>query len=274
MRAVFGAIHRGIARSPLAMRIVVKILRQCRAIVCAHLNDGRDPERNGEYRLLSLVAPEAHVFIDVGANVGYWACHFARLMKQPEFGILLEPAPDALAALRMNVATLGLRTVVIAAAAGDRAGEMTFFAEAGAGETSSLVPGFSAPNAQAITVRVTTIDQEVLSRGIGHIDFLKVDAEGFDLRVLRGAEKCLRDRMVDFVQFEYNSPWARAGATLADAIGMLTECGYEVFLLKANGLRKINYDLYGEYFGYSNYVAVAPGQISKVLPITEGRIFP
>jgi len=60
------------------------------------------------------------------------------------------------------------------------------------------------------------------------------------------------------VQFEYNRGWQSAGDTLRGAMQLLEGAGYEVVLLKRDGLYTLNYHLYEEYFEYSNYVAILP----------------
>lgn len=267
-----GQLHRFLSHSGWAVSVAIKIEHQCQAIIRAHLNDGIEFERNGEYLLVSAIAPTAHVFVDVGANVGAWSQRFAQLMQEPGFGLLVEPSPEALARLSTLVPALKCGAVVVDAAAADRVGEATFFVEPWAGETSSLVPGCSSQGARAVKVRMTTIDREVASRGIEFIDFLKIDAEGFDLKVLLGARDILSAGRVGIVQFEYNSSWAQSGSTLAEAIRTLTGYGYEVFLLKADGLYKVTYQLYGEYFGYSNYVAVSPHQSARIESLRRGQI--
>jgi hypothetical protein len=141
-----------------------------------------------------------------------------------------------------------------------------------AGETSSLVPGFSRPTATAIKVPVTTIDHEIGKRGLGLVDFIKVDAEGFDLKVLKGAARMLRQKQIGVVQFEYNAPWAEAGSTLAEARRYLEGMGYELFLLKGDGLYSPQFQRYGEYFGYSNYVAVSPYCAARIEGLRREQI--
>jgi len=87
-------------------------------------------------------------------------------------------------------------------------------------------------------------DAELAARGWACIDILKIDAEGFDLHVLKGAASTLRERRVGIVQFEYNAPWAAAGSTLAHAREFLNACGYQIMLLKGDGLYFPRYDLY------------------------------
>jgi hypothetical protein len=153
---------------------------------------------------------------------------------------------------------------IVEAAVSDSLGNAQFFEEPEAGKTSSLLAGFSAFGARGKPVRVTTLDAEADSHDFGYVDFLKVDAEGFDLHVLRGAANLLSSRRIGIVQFEYNAPWARAGSTLAAAYALLESSGYKVFLLKPTGLFELNYNLYGEYFSYSNFVAIAPEWLSSL----------
>jgi FkbM family methyltransferase len=54
----------------------------------------------------------------------------------------------------------------------------------------------------AYPVEVQTIDALCAERGFDHIDYLKIDTEGHDLEVLRGAERMLRERRVAFVEVE------------------------------------------------------------------------
>jgi len=49
-----------------------------------------------------------------------------------------------------------------------------------------------------------------------------------------------------------------AGSTLGGAISLLISHQYKVYILKGDGLYEFDYDHYGEYFGYSNFVALAP----------------
>ena len=51
-------------------------------------------------------------------------------------------------------------------------------------------------------VEITTLDEFCRTKGIDHIDYLKVDTEGGDLDVLRGSVTLLREQRIDFVQVE------------------------------------------------------------------------
>lgn len=260
-------LHKLLGESSLATYIALKIRNQCDAVVRARLCDGPDAARNGELLLLAQVAPTAHYFVDVGANVGCWARAFLDAMESGGSGLLFEPSNDTANRAESLLREYAPRFELVRAAVGDVPGEATFFAEPEFGETSSLVRGFSRQNAVAVRVPVTTLDQEFENRAVDYVDFLKVDAEGFDLKVLKGGVRALERGRIGIVQFEYNAPWALAGSTLAEALALLNKCGYTVFLLKRDGLHKLNYARYGEYFSYSNFVAASAQSMAIVAPL-------
>ena len=144
---------------------------------------------------------------------------------------------------------------------------MPFFEEEGAGETSSLVEGASITG-KAREVQITTVDAEVERRGWPSVDFLKIDAEGYDFRVLEGARRLFENRKVSYGQFEYNAPWRLCGTTLTYAIRWLHNLGYECFLIKADGLHTPNVEAYREYYLYSNYAIIRNDLVEGVLQIT------
>ncbi len=123
----------------------------------------------------------ARQFVDVGANVDAWALHFAVCMPELR-GLLLEPAPAAVARLREILAEAGLPGLeIVAAAAGDMAETAPFMAEADFGEASSLVADHSRIGSNNIVVPLVTLDQILAERSIKTVDMLKIDTEGFDL---------------------------------------------------------------------------------------------
>ena len=75
---------------------------------------------------------------------------------------------------------------------------------------------------------------------------------------------------IGFIQFEYNRVWSMLGSTLLNAYEILEENGYEVFLIKPNGLYKYNVRKYGEFYAFSNFIAVAPKNLVHVKKIIKG----
>lgn len=247
-----------LGRSPKATRAAVLLRNQCNRVIRYHVTPSDDPAKNGEIWLLDTVAPGVAVFVDVGANVGEWTA--ALLERAPAArGVLVEPGPEAAERLRTR---FGDRVQIVAAAAGDEEGVATFWEELGAGERSSVLPGFSG-DAVERSVPMTTIDALAIDHGLDQIDLLKIDVEGFDARVIRGTSGLLKERRIGVLQFEYNRPWATAGDTLLGTIGELDKLRYHTFLLTSRGLKNID-PQWGEFFDYANLVALPEG--SALIP--------
>lgn len=245
------------SRSSGLVRLAAKIGYQCSRIVGLSLSAGTDQDSNGERWLIERFRGTARNFVDVGANVGHWAELMAANMAEPR-GLAFEPAPGTAARLRTTLAAFP-QIEIVEKALSDQPGTADFQVEPDMGETSSLLAVHSKQDASTIRVAVSTIDAELAAHGIDHLSMLKIDAEGYDCRVLMGAQDYLSRGAIDVIQFEYNVPWADAGSTLGSAIAFLDRHGYDVSVLLPGGLRPYRYDDYREFFHYSNFVAVRRG---------------
>lgn len=254
-RAIAAFVQKQVARFRVGTYLAIKLKHQCDAILGARLGTSINLATNGERWLIEKIAPRSKFFIDVGANVGNWSQEFASRMPGIARGIAFEPSPATAAQLRRRLADYD-DLEIVECAISDRGGEAMFHAETNCGETSSLIRSASRKDANPLLVRVSTLDSEMYERGIQSVDFLKIDAEGFDFHVLRGSEDHLNNQKIDVIQFEYNSPWIEAGATLAGAYAFLQARGYDVFLLRGPALFRIDPLYVGEFFRYSMFVAV------------------
>jgi FkbM family methyltransferase len=181
----------------------VKTRNQCNAIIGRALGATViDHRMNGEEKLAAALGGQLRYFVDVGANRGSWTAMFLRHQPVVAGGLLFEPSVSAINELLPRFAGTP-QLEVIAAAAGDAAGEISFYEEASAGETSSVVANHSAMPAVKRTVPVTTVSAEVSARNWAEVDFLKIDADGYDFHVLRGAQELFAAQKVRIGQFEY-----------------------------------------------------------------------
>jgi len=126
-------------------------------------------------------------FVDVGANIGLYALAAANRVGPNGRVIVCEPDPVNLRLLRGNitVSKLSSRVEVIEAAIGASSGRIAF--TTGNGVLSAVASGTSAGNA---SVRLATLDEILPNR---RADVLKIDVEGYEEAVLRGAGGLLGD---------------------------------------------------------------------------------
>jgi len=130
-------------------------------------------------------------FVDVGAHIGMYTVRAARELEGRGRVLAFEPNPAARAQLEENVAlNRCANVVVVAAAAGAAAGHAVLHVPATADSSfSSLEPGRFA-DAEPLEVETTTVDEQVTEHALAP-SFLKVDVEGREVDVLRGATETL-----------------------------------------------------------------------------------
>jgi FkbM family methyltransferase len=253
--AVGGAVNRvnrRLSRYPEIVRVASLLRNQCNLMIGYHFALGPGSGGNGEAWLLDRVAPRVRRFVDIGANRGDWSA--ALLARNPAAaGIAVEPGEAALGQLRSR-ALPGLS--IVDAAAGELSGTTDFYEEPGAGETSSATV-LHTVHARRREIAVVTVSELLRNAGWDQLDVLKVDAEGWDFRVLLGAADHLATRAISLVQFEYGPAWADAGCTLKAALDYLDAHGYAVLALTSTGAGRFDYRRLGEFFSYSNFIAVA-----------------
>ncbi|HEX3957210.1 MAG TPA: FkbM family methyltransferase [Trebonia sp.] len=156
------------------------------------------------------------LFVDVGANVGtytIWAAeHGAEV-------IAIEPAVDTFGLLEENIALNGYLVTTVQAAAGPHCGSARF--------TSGLDAGNClAPDGPVLT-RLVTVDSVIGDRPVTG---MKVDVEGFEIDVLRGAARALADRRIGLIQIEWNQASVFAvGADRRPIAELLAGYGYQLY---------------------------------------------
>lgn len=237
--------------------------RAGRKLYCVARGDfANDPHRNGEYWLLERAifgSADKAVLFDVGANIGEWtlrATALAAAAGRPIRVIAFEPGSAAREILSRRT-TDAANVEVVPVALSDSEGESDFFSDGAASGTSSLNP---VSGAQRERVRLATLDGFMRENGIERVDILKIDTEGFDLNVLRGAERALTEGRVDLVQFEYNWRWLLNKANLLQVFELIKESPYRFGKLVGNSViyfDKWHFEL-DRYFE-NNYVLIRKG---------------
>jgi len=135
------------------------------------------------------------ILVDIGAHDGICGSNSRAFLERGWEGLLVEPLPTVFAVLRENCANLR-KTVCRQAACSDRSGRATLRIgkDGPLGQMSSLSPDSQiAPNLSPDTVEVDTLTLSDLltQHAIPHVfGILLVDAEGWDLVVLRGLTEC------------------------------------------------------------------------------------
>lgn len=184
-----------------------------------------------QQRLLGGTNPS--VIFDVGAHHGETVHEYKALFPAATI-YSFEPFPESFAALRQAAAQYdGVHAVNLALA--DQAGEAEFSANVNSA-TNSLLPvaaeaarvwGNLVQSKTTIRVPTGTLDEFCEARGIESIDLLKLDVQGGEPLVLRGAERMLRRQAVRIVYAEIITvPCYAQQVQLDEFLRMMREYGF------------------------------------------------
>lgn len=107
------------------------------------------------------------------------------------------------------------------------------------------------------SVLTSTIDQMTNDNNVEFIHFLKIDVEGMEYEVLKGAKKMITNKKISIIQFEFTKINAISKVFFKDFWDMLSN-NYKIYRLLPKGLLQITtYDpTINEIFGFHNYVAI------------------
>ncbi len=215
---------------------------------------------NGEQRFLRSVLPQCLTVFDVGANVGDWTT--MALAINPSLQIhCFEPSIVTFQLLQARVKAV-CNNFGLGSAPGE--GTLWTFAD-GAGINSlyrrqGLQDGWGLAEQQQVeTVRLDTLDAYCQRIGVQMIDLMKVDVEGHELEVFKGAVGMLSQRKIRRIQFEYGGCNIDSRVFLKDLFGFLASYKYSLHKVYPGELRRVpRYVQRLENFQYQNWVALSP----------------
>jgi FkbM family methyltransferase len=168
-----------------------------------------------------MLSPTDIVF-EVGSHHGF---HLIPIARRVSRAIAIEPNPHNVAILKKNLALNSLNNVtVVQAAIGDSVGRISILQDTNEGGVSSS--GMN--DLPTISVDLLPLDQ--LAEQFGFPQFLKIDVEGFENRVLKGASQIMRYRPK--IAIEVHVDWiARYGSSVEELLGLLRLDDYKVWIL-------------------------------------------
>ncbi|WP_149536186.1 FkbM family methyltransferase [Siccirubricoccus phaeus] len=190
-------------------------------------------EREVELLLGRLLRPGARA-AEVGANMGYHTLAMAEAVGAAGHVHAFEANPAVLPLLRATLAVNGLatRVTVHPEAALEAEGVVEFTSDpAHIGSGHLAVPGEAANYSRRVSVQAVTLDA-ALARA-GPFDLLRMDAEGTEPQVLRGAAALLRESPDLVIVTEWSAPMMAVRSDLGGMIGWLAELGFGFWWLGA-----------------------------------------
>ncbi|WFC63186.1 FkbM family methyltransferase [Pseudomonas sp. REST10] len=189
-----------------------------------------------ETAFLKSVLRDGEVFLDIGANLGWYSLALGRHCPTSRI-YAFEPIPSTVEMLEKNIRLNRLGNIeVIRMGLFSQEDELNFlFAPDVSGATSLKLAGQSRGRAsiQNVVCRTTTLDAFCASRDIVPA-LLKIDVEGAELMVVQGGEKILETTPI--ILMELLRKWSRAfGYHPNDVFALLERYGYCAWVFVEGG---------------------------------------
>ena len=159
--------------------------------------------------------------VDVGANHGNWTRTSLQYFPEAQY-TLLEPQKELLIHIQ-DLLAAGRPIRWINAGASDRSGILPFFI-AQRDDSSSFVET-TEDSSRSIPVQVLSLDDLLLQYELPVPELVKIDAEGFDLKVLHGAKTLLGKTDVFLLEASVLCPYENS---VAAAVQFMAEHGYRL----------------------------------------------
>ena len=218
---------------------------------------------SGEYYLIhkilkkNLSSIKKPIIFDVGANIGDYSLMLSREFPNAEI-YAFEPNKNTYEILAQK--TKGA-VRCINAGLGDEAKKEKIYTYSDnlTSSHASIYGGVfhsvrKTDEVSAIEFQMATLDQFCEKEGIYEIDFLKIDTEGNEFSVLKGACKKLSEAKIKIIQFEFGECDVFSRIFLADFYEILSD--YNIFRLDSERLIPLfEYNHANEIFCFQNFVA-------------------
>jgi FkbM family methyltransferase len=182
-------------------------------------------------REIERVASRRVNVIDIGANIGYYTVLTSKLIGRDKHVYAFEPQPRVVSRLRTNIEVSGLLNVsVFPLALSDATGSVRFHIPT---EGSEAHGSFHANGRfdvkKIVEVETQRLDDVLSELGNPEIGLIKMDAEGAELSILRGAARLLSGPNKPVLVFEANEGNCQPfGHCVYDLLQYVRNCGYRL----------------------------------------------
>ena len=190
-------------------------------------------------KLFEKFLKKGDVFIDIGANLGYMSLNAEKLVGAGGKVISFEPDPSILPVLKRNKIINHSDILICEKAVGDREGTEVFniATESGLSRLDNKQHNqFGLELVEQITIEMTTLDdflQEVLPER--PVKFIKIDVEGHELRILKGAQSSLGNyKPALFLEINHEA-LKQNEVTYLDIFDFLKRYSYQFYFVDSHG---------------------------------------
>lgn len=193
---------------------------------------GREIIETGTYEpeltaVFKSVLRSGDVFVDIGANEGYFSILSSKIVGSTGRVLAVEPQSRLQPVLKKNFAENHSTVELVPMALWDSVGQaaLNLASDINTGSTTLLASKGHFRNQEL--VRTTTLDALLSHHGISKVRLLKVDAEGAEFPILRGADALFAERRVEVLSLDFH-PYHVAKEVPHQMDRWLRDRGYEL----------------------------------------------
>lgn len=228
----------------------------------------QDNFEKAEWRFVEHFLKEGMTAMDIGAHHGFYTILYSRKVGPSGCVIAFEPSPREAQRLLLHLRLNRCRNVKVERIAlSGRDGEAPFFVIEG-NETvfNSLRPPKVLKPTKEITVITMRLDNYLKREDIRQINFVKIDAEGAELEILKGADGLFNRNSSPVIMAEVSEMRTEQwGYRASEIFDFLSERGYRWFTVNSEGKLKA---FQGKEQVY-NFVAVPENKLAKMEDLIE-----
>jgi FkbM family methyltransferase len=210
--------------------------------------------------LISKLVKTGDIVIDIGANFGWYSVHFANLVGENGKVHVFEPT-NIIEDLKENLILNGFdkRCIINQYALGNQDGTETLFIPQGLGTAFASLRKHTykgVSKTSNLLVPIMKLDDYLDKNGVERVNLIKIDTEGAEFIILKGAEETLK-RYSPVILLELQSYHTLTfGYTPIDAIKYLNVLGYDLYEPDPDHLGKVRkLSSFNDMYNY-NFVAI------------------
>lgn len=228
------------------------------------IGDEWDFRNSGELRFVRKFAEQVTgsiIIFDIGANEGHYAkALISVFQKQSTANIILHAFEPAAETYNKLCQQIGRDQAIVCNnfGLGEQNEELILYKRPNSSGLASLHSAGKFELQLTEKVQIRTIDSYCTDNSINRIHFLKMDVEGHELSVLKGASSMLEKQAIDVIQFEFGACNIGSRTYFKDFYDLL-HSDFTIYRILKNGLVRVHrYTYHYEIFGrVMNYVAIS-----------------
>src|ERR1700733_824304 len=186
--------------------------------------------------LATLLGP-GKVFVDLGANEGYFTVLGARLTEPEGQVIAIEPQDRLIPVIGANLRDNGLNATIVQAAVSDRKATAVLHLAPSMNTGGSALQRATKYPVPTQRVRTVTLADVLDDNHVVNVDLLKIDIEGFEFEAILGSPQLFTDKRIKAMALELHpAALATRRKSVEQLVSFLTGAGYRETTIRAQSV--------------------------------------